>query len=431
MNPVPRPVDFDECFRTDAERHTVAEAVARFESRLGPIARVERVATREALGRILAQDLVAERDIPPHDNSAMDGYAVYFDDLTPGGETRLPVVARVAAGHPHPQPIARGHAVQIFTGAPMPEGPGGRGPDTVFMAEDCKTGDGFVTLPPGIAQGANRRRAGEDVKRGDVVLRQGLRLRPQDSGMIASLGFADVAVYRRLRVAVFSTGDEVREPGDALAPGGIFDANRYTTMAMFERLGCAVTDLGILPDQVALIRAAIAAAAEGHDLLLTSGGVSLGEEDRVREAVAHLGSVNFWSLAMKPGRVVALGHVHAGSHMVPFIGLPGNPVAVMVTFVTIARPIVLRLAGAVPSAPVAFRVVAGFDFVKKAGRREWLRAHLVAGADGPIAQKFSDDGSGILSSMVETDGLIELAEDVTGVARGDRVDFLPYGELMG
>jgi len=425
------PVDFDDCFRAGAERHTVAEMLARFKDRLGAVVDVEIVPTREALGRILAHDLIAESDIPPHANSAMDGFAVYFDDLTPGRATTLPIAARVAAGHPHPQPIKRGHAVQIFTGAPMPDGADGASPDTVFMTEDCTVGDSIVTLPPGIKRGANRRSAGEDVKRGDLVLRKGVRLRPQDVGMIASLGKAEVAVYRRLRVAVFSTGDEVREPGRELPPGCIFDSNRYTLIAMLERLGCRVTDLGILPDSAIAIRTSITAAAEGHDLLLTSGGVSHGGEDRVREAVSLLGSVNFWNLAMKPGRLVALGSVRAGSRPVAFIGLPGNPVAVIVTFVTIARPILLRLGGSLAIPPIAFRVPAGFDFAKKDGRREWLRAHLVTSARGPIVQKFSEDGSGILSSMVETDGLIELAEDIVTVSQGDMVDFVPYAELMG
>jgi molybdopterin molybdotransferase len=423
---VSRPNDFDECFRTGDERRTLAEALAQFANGLGANAGVERIPTARAWNRVLAEDLTAPHDIPPHDNSAMDGYAVYFDDLSPDENTALSRGPRIAAGHPYLEPIPRGHAAQIFTGAPMPGGL-----DTVVMAEDVLEKSEHVLIHPGIRRGAHVRRAGEDVKRGETILRKGLRLRPQDSGMIASLGFADIAVYRRLRVAVFSTGDEVREPGEALPRGSIFDANRYTLMALLERLGCAVTDLGILPDQAALIRASIFAAADGHDLLLTSGGVSRGGEDRVREAVIELGSVNFWNLAMKPGRIVALGHVRAGSRSIPFIGLPGNPVAVMVTFVNIARPIILRLAGAVPMAPVAFRVPAGFDFVKKAGRREWLRARLQMSKDGPIARKFSEDGSGILSSMVETDGLIELSEDVVTVAPGDMIDFLPYAELMG
>lgn len=417
--------DFDECFRAGDECRTVSDAIAQFNASLGPIVVTERVPTREALGRILAEDLIAPGDIPPHDNSAMDGYAVCFDDLAIGQETRLPVAARIAAGHPHDAPIARGSAAQIFTGAPMPQGL-----DTIVMAEDCRIDGNDVILPPGITRGAHRRRAGEDVKRGAVILTAGMRLRPQDIGMIAALGLTEIPVYRRLHVAIFSTGDELREPGSPLGAGSIFDTNRYALMSMLERFGCDVTDLGILPDNAVAIRTAIAAAAEGHTLLLTSGGVSRGGEDHVREAVSELGSVNFWTLAAKPGRVIALGHVRTATRTIPFIGLPGNPVAVIVSFLNIARPILLRLAGAAPSPPIAFKVTAGFDFTKKIGRREWLRARLVATNDGPVAEKFSEDGSGILSSMVATDGLIDLAENIAVVRKGDIVDFLPYAELM-
>ena len=423
--------DFDECFRTGDERRTVADALQKFDATLAPAADIERVRTRDALGRILAEDLVASADIPPYDNSAVDGYAVWFDDLATAGETRLPVAARVAAGHPLENPLARGHATQIFTGAPMPHGIDGAGPDTVFMVEDCRADGADVIVPGGIKRGANRRHAGEDVRRGDVVLKPGSRLRPQDIGMAASLGFAEIAIYRRLRVAVFSTGDEVREPGSVLNPGSIFDANRYALMSMLERLGCAVSDLGIFPDKAERIRSALERAAGSHDLLVTSGGVSRGEEDHVRSAVAALGAVNFWNLAIKPGRPIALGHIRTSDRPVPFIGLPGNPVAVMVTFLLIARPIVMRLAGATDAAPAAFRVAAGFDFKKKAGRREWLRSRLIRSEQGLVVDKFPEEGSGILTSMVATDGLVELAEDNTGVRRGDLVDFLPYSELMG
>jgi molybdopterin molybdotransferase len=418
-------IDFLDCFRADDQRRTLADAQAQFDAKLATIVGVETVPFRDALGRVLARDLIATQDIPPHDNSAMDGYAVYFEDLAASAATSLVRGPRIAAGHPHTEVIARGQAAEIFTGAPMPAGP-----DTVVMAEDVRVDADRISIPPGLKRGAHIRRAGEDVRRGETVLHGGLRLRPQDIGMIASLGLREIAVHRRLRVAVFSTGDELRDPGDALGSGAIFDINRYTVMAMLDRLGCAVTDLGILPDNAAMIHAALAAAALEHDLLLTSGGVSHGGEDRVREAVKKLGAVNFWSLATKPGRVVALGHVAVAARSVPFIGLPGNPVAVVVMFLMIARPILLRLAGAKATERKPFRVRAGFGFEKKIGRREWLRARLAASYDGPIALKYSEDGSGILSSMVETDGLIELGEDVARIAEGDMVDFLPYGELM-
>jgi molybdopterin molybdotransferase len=422
---MPGPIDFNDCFRTGDGSRTLGDALAQFDAKLGPIVSVEGVAVCNALGRTLAEDMTAPRDIPPHDNSAMDGYAVYFDDLNPNGATVLVRGPRIAAGHPHGEAIPRGYAAQIFTGAPMPVGP-----DTVVMIEDVEEDGDRIAIRPGIKRGAHLRHAGEDVRKGETVLRAGQRLRPQDIGMIASLGKTEIAVYRRLRVAVFSTGDEVREPGTVLAPGAIYDVNRYTLMALLARLDCAVSDLGILPDDAGLIHAALAAAALSHDLLVTSGGVAQGGEDRVREAVSELGAIHFWTLATKPGRFVAVGHVNVNGRAAPFIGLPGNPVAVIVMFLMIARPMALRLAGALPIKPSAFRVPAGFTFAKKAGRREWLRARLTASPNGPVAEKFSEDGSGILSSMVATNGLIELAEDITVVRQGDLVDFLPYSELM-
>lgn len=424
--------DLDSCFRVSDERVTVADAVKRFAGGIEAAAGIETAPTAGALGRILAEDLVARLDTPPHDNSAVDGYAVYFDDLTADGETRLGVTGRIAAGHPLGRKARRGEALQIFTGAPMPSGDSDPGPDTIFMVEDCKLEDGALILPAGIKRGANRRRAGEDVKAGAVVLQAGTRLRPQDIAMAASLGYAEIPVYRHLGVAVFSTGDEVREPGARLDTGCIYDANRFAIMAMLERLGCQVRDLGIFPDDRAVIQDAVAAAAAGHDLLMTSGGVSRGEEDHVRASVEALGAVHFWNLAIKPGRPIALGYVEADGKKTPFVGLPGNPVAVMVTFLKIARPIVLLLEGARSEEPTLFKVAAGFDYEKKPGRREWLRASLARGDNGALtANKYSEDGSGIISSMVAADGLIELDEELTRVRQGELVDFLPFNEVMG
>ncbi|NQV55710.1 MAG: molybdopterin molybdotransferase MoeA [Rhodospirillales bacterium] len=423
--------DLDSCFRISDERVTVAEALARFSKGIKPATGIERIPTSEALGRVLAQDLCASQDTPPHDNSAVDGYAVYFDDLNAGAETRLRVTGRIAAGHPLNRAARRGEAVQIFTGAPMPLGQDGDGPDTVFMVEDCNIEGEVVILPAGIKLGANRRRAGEDVKAGAVVLKAGGRLRAQEIAMAASLGLAEIEVRARLRVGVFSTGDEVREPGTALDAGCIYDANRYALMAMLGRLGADVTDMGIFKDNRAEVEAGLAAAAADYDLLMTSGGVSKGEEDHVRAAIDSLGAVNSWNLAIKPGRPMALGHISGKGRDTPFIGLPGNPVAVMVTFLRIARPIVLLLQGARAVDPAFFKVAADFDYDKKPGRREWLRAALAQDADGNLcAAKYPDDGSGIISSMVAADGLVELAEDLTQIRKGALVDFLPFSEVM-
>jgi molybdopterin molybdotransferase len=417
----------DDCFAFGGPLMTVAEAGALMARRLRPVTEPERVRLMEAAGRILAEDIVAGADIPAHDNSAVDGYAIHFDDLSQGRETRLPVLpARATAGHPVKDAVPRGRALRIFTGAVMPPGP-----DTVMMQEDCAVEHGeageVVVIRPGIQRGANRRRAGEDVRAGTVVLKRGTRLRPQDVGMAASVGRAEVQVYRRLRVALFSTGDELREPGTALSAGAIYDSNRYTIAALLAGLGCAVSDLGILADRPDAVRGALEAAAGGHDLIVTSGGVSVGEEDHVKAAVEALGSLHVWRLAIKPGRPAALGQV---GHT-PFLGLPGNPVAVMVTFYGLARALVLLLAGAVPDDPQRFRVRAGFAYRKKAERREFLRARLERDDDGVlVARRFPRDGAGILSSMVESDGLVELPEELTKLEAGTMVDFLPFSEVQ-
>jgi molybdopterin molybdotransferase len=303
-----------------------------------------------------------------------------------------------------------------------------KGADTVAMQEDARVEGGHVVIPPGLKRGANRRKAGEDVRRGQVALAAGQRLRPQDVALAAALGRDRLEVYRRPRVALFSTGDELVPPGGALKPGAIFDANRTLLHGLLRELGCAVTDLGILPDRAEAVRAALADAARAHDLLLTSGGVSTGEEDHMKAAVEALGRLHLWRLAIKPGRPVALGQIGDAS----FVGLPGNPVAVMVCFLKIARPLILRLAGAREIAPPAYRVRAGFDFAKKADRREWIRAKLVRGADGEtVAERFPRQGSGVISSLVESDGLVELPEALTRLEAGAMVDFLPFGEARG
>ena len=328
----------DDCFAFGGALMPLQDALALLEERLSVVADVETAHLRGALGRILAEDIRAGRSVPPHDNSAVDGYAVRFAELDRDGETCLPVIGRIAAGDSPalPDPDASG-AVRIFTGAAMPAGF-----DTVMMQEDCRAEDGAVRIAPGIGQGANRRFAGEDVEAGAVILRAGQRLRPQDLGLAASVGLSGLPVRTRLRVALFSTGNELREPGAAASPGAVYDANRFALTGLLEQLGCAVSDLGILPDDRATIADALGAAGAGHDLVLTSGGVSVGEEDHVRAAVESLGQIHFWRLAIKPGRPVALGQIGR----TPFVGLPGNPVAVMVTFLRFARPMIDRLAGA-------------------------------------------------------------------------------------
>jgi len=402
---------------------TLPEALLRLRERVSCRVGTEEVMLAEAYGRILAAPVIAGMNVPAHDNAALDGYAVFHDDLDASGETRLPVTGRAAAGAPLPHPARRGEAVRIFTGAMMPAGS-----DTVIMQEDCMREAGFVRLPARIAAGANRRLAGEDVAAGSEILSAGRVLRPQDIGLAASVGITRLSVFKRLRVALFSTGDELLEPGAKLPPGAVYDANRYALLGLLRGLGCVVDDLGILPDSFERLRDTLAEAALDHDLLVTSGGMSTGEEDHMKAAVEAQGSLHFWRLAIKPGRPVALGQV--GS--VPFLGLPGNPVAAVVTFFLLARPLILILSGAEPSDPPLYRLPAGFDWAKKPGRREFLRARLEPDAGGIlVARKYPREGAGVLSSITASDGLVVLGEAVTGVAAGDLVDFLPFSEVMG
>lgn len=413
----------DDCFAFGGALMKVDEALDILRARLSPVTGVERVALHQAVGRILAEDVVASTDLPPFANSAVDGYALRHADLDPAADTVLRLGGRVPAGGDLGRPIDAGETIRIFTGAPMP-----KGADTVMMQEDAEPRpDGTVLLRAGLKRGANAREAGEDVRAGTLALPTGRLLRPQDVGMAAAVGRDTLAVRARLRVALFSTGDEIAPPGAVLPPLTVYDSNRFTLHAGLLRLGCAVTDLGILPDRREAIAAALAKAASAHDLLLTSGGVSTGEEDHVKAAVEDAGSLFLWRLAIKPGRPVALGQVRGTA----FAGLPGNPVAVVVTFVHVVRPLATLLAGGSATPPLRFPVRAGFGYRKKSGRREYLRASLVQRDDGTVeAHTFPREGAGLLSSLVETDGLIELEEHVTAVAPGDAVAFLPFSELL-
>jgi molybdopterin molybdotransferase len=322
-----------------------------------------------------------------------------------------------------------GAASRIFTGAPLPQGA-----DTVFMQEDCRRDGDAVILPPGLARGANSRLAGEDVRRGAVLLPTGRRLAAPDIALAAAQGLTQLTVRRRLRVAVFSTGDEVVEPGLLRSAAAIFDANRHLLRALLEQFGAAVSDLGILADSTAALQDAIAGAAGGHDLVITSGGVSTGEADHVRHAIESIGRLVFWRVAIKPGRPVAMGVIRGrgGRHgtAAAFAGLPGNPAAVYVTFVRVVRPLLMRLAGAEPRAPLALPVRASFAYRKRKGRREYVRVRLRRAADGAVeAEKFPRDGAGVITSLTETDGLVELGEEVTEIAPGAMVGFLSHAAL--
>jgi molybdopterin molybdotransferase len=412
----------DDCFAFGGPLLAIEDGIRQISERVEPVAAIELTALPAANGRILAADLVAPIDLPQADNAAVDGYAVRHADLAPTGATTLPIEGRDVAGQPASAPLAHGTARRIFTGARLPAGA-----DTVFMQEDVKPLGLHVRLPAGLRRGANTRQRGEDIRAGALALPLGRRLRPQDVALAAALGTTELAVRRRLRVAIFSTGNEVVSPGDPLGPGQIFDANRFLLGSLVARAGAVVTDLGILADDQAATARALVAATAGHDLLLTSGGVSTGEEDHVKAAVEAVGRLVFWRLAIKPGRPVAMGVIHG----VPLAGLPGNPVAAFITFAHVVRPLIARLAGETWEKPVAFPVRSAFAYRKKAGRREYVRVRLVPGAEGAIeAHKHAQEGAGILSSLTATHGLVEVPEAVTVVAPGDTVGFLSYDALI-
>jgi molybdopterin molybdotransferase len=419
----------DDCFAFSGPLLPIADMERLIAERVQPLREVETVSLASAGGRVLAADLVTPLDLPPFDNSAVDGYAVRHRDLNADSETKLNVVERLTAGHGTIRPLGAGEAVRIFTGAPMP-----LGADTVFMQEDVRAEDSTVIVPAGLKSGSNRRLAGEDAPNGAIVLPAGRRLAVQDVALAAAVGMTALKVCRRVRVALFSTGDEIVEPGQPRNAAALYDANRYLLHGMLDRLGAAVTDLGILKDDPAALTKAIAGAARDHDLVLTSGGVSTGEADHVRSAVETIGRLVFWRVAIKPGRPVAMAvlpglNADTGA---AFVGLPGNPVAAFVTFVRVVRPLLLRLAGANPETLIALPVRLAFPYKKKAGRREYVRVALRPGSDGTVeAVKHPQEGAGVITSLTATDGLAELREDMTTIEPGTTVGFLSYTTLMG
>ncbi len=412
----------DDCFAFGGPMMSVDEAVGIIAARVTRVAGAETVGLAAADGRVLARDIAAPLPLPPFTNSAVDGYAVSSRDLPQGEAQAFIVSGRVQAGGSAAAPVKRGEAMRIFTGAPMPDGA-----DTVFMQEDVRLEDGKVVLPAGLKPGANVRPAGEDIASGHAALRAGQRLRPQDVALAAAFGLTQLAVVRRIRVAVFSTGNELVSPGQPRAAAQLFDSNRFMLMAMLARLGCEVSDLGILKDERTSLAIALKKVAGHHDLILTTGGVSTGEEDHVKAAVEGAGKLVLWRMAIKPGRPVAMGVIDG----TPFVGLPGNPVASFVTFVHVVRPTILALSGARLQPLVPMPVRAAFAYKKKIARREYVRVTLRKGKDGGLeAIKFPREGAGLLSSLVDTDGLVELGEQVTLVEPGQTVGFLSYASLV-
>jgi molybdopterin molybdotransferase len=388
------------------------EVIAKF---LSPISTVERVAVRAALGRVLAEDVISPVDVPSHDNSAMDGYALRFADLKADGKVTLTVAGSSFAGVPYPAAVNEGEAVRIMTGGVVPAGA-----DTIVMQEHVEAKDGQVTVGGGHRKGQNLRKAGEDLQRGQPALRRGQPLRPAEIGLIASLGIAEVPVYRRLRVAFFSTGDELVSIGSPLGEGQIYDSNRYTIHGMLTRMGCEIIDMGVVRDDPQLLEAAFREAAAVADVVITSGGVSVGEADFVKELLNRLGEVVFWKIAMKPGRPLAYGKI-GKAH---FFGLPGNPVSVMVTFYQFVRDALLKLSGRDPIDPLpSFRVPCTSTLKKAPGRTEFQRGILSLDASGNLSVRVTgEQGSGILRSMSEANCFIILPTEQGNVTPGTLVD---------
>lgn len=414
--------DLDDCFLHDKDRLTHDEALALIAAHCRPVARTRTVGLEQAAGCYAAADVRSGLAIPAHDNAAVDGYAFRHGDLVAPLGAELAVVARLAAGGGRPEPLRAGAAARIFTGAPLPEGA-----DTVVMQEHV-TGprEGVVAIPHGLKCGANTRLAGEDVAVGGVVVAAGRRLRPQDLAGLASVGCAQVEVFEPLRVAMFSTGDELRLPGEPLGHGQVYDANSFLLGGLMRNLPVEVTGMGRLPDRADAVRAALTETAASADFILSSGGASRGEEDHLVKAVEALGTLHGWQVAIKPGRPVGFGAIGETAVMT----LPGNPVAAMVCFLLYALPMLTRLGGGNPAPPTRFFLPAAFEIgAKKPDRREFLRGHTVMRGGQLRAEIFPNTGSGLISSLRAATGLIEIPEEVTSVVPGDMVAFVPFSEF--
>ena len=409
MKPAPKPM------------LAVSEALDFLMAAARPVSETETLPTLEANGRVLAEAQVSTLNVPSADNTQMDGYAVRAADCA-SGETTLAVSQRIPAGHVG-QFLAPGQAARIFTGAMIPDGA-----DAVVMQEQCEAvAPDQVIIRHAPKSGEWIRRAGEDITAGSEILPVGTRLRSQELGLAASVGLADVNVFRKLRVAVFFTGDELAMPGEPLAPGAIYNSNRFTLRALLENLGCAITDFGIVPDTLDATRDTLRSAAREHDLIITSGGVSVGEEDHIKPAVEAEGRLNMWQIAVKPGKPLAFGEVRRNQGTAFFLGLPGNPVSSFITFLLFVRPFILRLQGVQGAvAPRAFSMRADFNWPKADRRNEFLRARI--NANGGL-DLFPNQGSGVLTSTVWGDGLIDNPPS-NAITAGDTVRFIPFSELL-
>jgi len=388
-----------------------------------PLPDTEKVGIFQALGRVLAHDVISPVSVPPHDNAAMDGFALASSDLQHGSPTRLQSVGSVLAGHPRHPGIETGQCLKIMTGAVMPHGL-----DTVVPIELVQVSGDRITIPAGaVKPGDHRRHRGEDLTQGQAALRAGQILGPAALGLLASLGLASVTVRRRLKVAFCSTGDEILSLGEPPREGAVYDSNRYTLFGLLSRLGVELLDLGVVKDDPQVLESTLREAAQQADVVLTSGGVSVGEADHTRALMQRLGEIVFWRIAMRPGRPMAVGRLPGKARDTVLFGLPGNPVAVMVTFLALVRPALLKMMGAQTQAPLLLRARSAEPLRKKPGRTEYQRGYVDLGADGQLwVRSTGPQGSGVLRSMVEANGLIVLHHPQGAVAAGDWVDVLPF-----
>lgn len=424
----PRLADVVSCLSAyDPDALPVRDAQKIIRDFVAPVRATEQVALRAALGRVLASDIISPINVPAHDNSAMDGYALRGEDLLPDAELRLRVIDTVYAGRASSAVAGKGECLRIMTGGVMPAGC-----DSVVPQEFVKVlDDDVIVMAPGtIRPGDNRRLAGEDLKAGSAALMKGKIIRPADLGLLASLGVAEVPVQRRLRVAFFSTGDELRSIGQPLDEGCVYDSNRYTIYGMLQRLGCDIIDMGVVRDDPAALEAALREACENADAIITSGGVSVGAADYTKQIMARLGDVTFWKIGMRPGRPLAFGRIASNGHSAFLFGLPGNPVAVMVSFYFFAREALLRMMGAEAPLPL-LRARSVSAIRKKPGRTEYQRGVVVRGADGlPEVRTTGSQGSGILRSMSEANCMVVLHDEQASVQAGEMVDVLMFEGLV-
>jgi molybdopterin molybdotransferase len=410
----------NQCDQPEDQLIAYDEALQQLIAKVFPKQKLVRKPLLESFGEVLAESQRSTIDVPQSDNSAMDGYALNTSDLAVTGETELPVSQRIVAGQAA-EPLQPRTAARIFTGAPIPAGA-----DVVIMQEQVQLNGDRMRFDIKPETGSNIRPAGNDIRSGDTILQKGCRLRPQDIGLAASVGLESLPVFDKVRVGIFLTGDELVEPGKPLAAGQIYDSNRYTLQGMLQALGCEIIDLGLVGDTLQGTKSAMIKAAQKSDLVVTCGGVSVGEEDHVRIAIEQLGDLHLWRLRIKPGKPLAFGVIDS----TPFIGLPGNPVSVFATFCLFVCPLIKTLQGRPWQKPVAVQVTAGFDWPKPDSRREFLRARLEPGDDHTlVARIYPNQDSGVLSSAVWGQGFVEIAEGQT-LKAGDMVDYLSFEQLL-